>query len=82
VERIAAVREELTALAAGLGFVRDVHDVRVRETADGEIVNFHATVDPALTVAEVHERIDAIERALRQRYPTIKRVIGHAEPKR
>ena len=35
------------ALAAELGFVRDVHDVRVRETADGEIVNFHCQVDPA-----------------------------------
>jgi divalent metal cation (Fe/Co/Zn/Cd) transporter len=81
-ERIAAVREELAGLAANHRFVRDVHDVRVRETADGEIVNFHAFVDPALTVADVHEKIDALERALRQRFPAIKRVIGHAEPKR
>jgi len=62
--------------------VRDVHDVRVRETTEGEIVNFHATVDPTLTVAEVHERIDQLERTLRQRFPSIKRVIGHAEPQR
>jgi divalent metal cation (Fe/Co/Zn/Cd) transporter len=81
-ERVNAVRSELVALAGKLGFVRDVHDVRVRETADGEIVNFHATVDPALTVASVHEKIDELERALRQRFPTIKRVIGHAEPRR
>jgi cation diffusion facilitator family transporter len=81
-ERLAAVRAELAALAGQLGFVRDVHDVRVRDTADGEIVNFHAYVDPALTVAEVHDKIDALERALRERFPPIKRVIGHAEPKR
>ena len=81
-ERVNAVRGELSVLAGGLGFVRDVHDVRVRDTADGEIVNFHATVDPALTVAAVHEKIDELERALRQRFPTIKRVIGHAEPRR
>jgi len=81
-ERLAAVRAELAALAGQLGFVRDVHDVRVRDTADGEIVNFHAYVDPALTVAEVHDKIDALERALRQRFPSLKRVIGHAEPKR
>ena len=31
--------------------VRDVHNVRVRETDDGEIVNFHCRVDPALTRA-------------------------------
>jgi cation diffusion facilitator family transporter len=81
-ERVAAVGSALTALAAELGFVQDIHDVRVRETADGEIVNFHGYVDPALTVSDVHEKIDAIERALRHRFPSIKRVIGHAEPRR
>jgi cation diffusion facilitator family transporter len=80
--RIAAVRSALSAIAAAHGFVRDVHDVRVRETAEGEIVNFHAYVDPTLTVADVHEKIDELERALRDRFPTIKRVIGHAEPRR
>ena len=81
-ERVNAVRSELSTLAGCLGFVRDVHDVRVRETADGEIVNFHGYVDPALTVADAHENIDALERALRERFPAIKRVIGHAEPRR
>jgi len=80
--RIAAVRTELAARAAEHGIVGDVHDVRVRETDEGEIVNFHAFVDPGLTVAAVHDNIDALERALRQRFPGIKRVIGHAEPKR
>jgi cation diffusion facilitator family transporter len=81
-ERIRAVHNELAAIAEKLGSVRDVHDVRVRETPDGEIVNFHALVDPALSVSAVHDRIDDVERALRQRFPTIKRVIGHAEPRR
>jgi hypothetical protein len=30
----------------------------------------------------VHENVDALERALRQRSASIKRVIGHAEPMR
>jgi cation diffusion facilitator family transporter len=81
-ERIVAVRSALAALASDLGSGRDVHDVRVRETASGEIVNFHVYVDPTMTVAEVHETIDGLERALRLRFPTIKRVIGHAEPRR
>jgi divalent metal cation (Fe/Co/Zn/Cd) transporter len=59
-----------------------VHDVRVRETDEGEIVNFHCRVDPALTVQTVHEKVDLLERALRERSPSIKRVIGHAEPAR
>jgi cation diffusion facilitator family transporter len=80
-ERVAAVENELRTCAARAGSVREVHDVRVRETADGEVVNFHAFVDPALSVADVHEKIDDLERALRERFPTIKRVIGHAEPR-
>ncbi len=80
--RHAAVEAELVALAGKLGFVREVHDVRVRETPDGEIVNFHCTVDPALSVSDVHERVDEIERGLRQRFSSIRRVIGHAEPGR
>jgi cation diffusion facilitator family transporter len=80
-ERVAEVRAALAELATKLGFVRDVHDVRVRETGDGEIVNFHGYADPGLTVAEVHEKVDELERALRQLFPSIKRVIGHAEPR-
>jgi cation diffusion facilitator family transporter len=79
--RVAAVQAELSELSAKLEFVREVHDVRVRETRDGEIVNFHCRVDPALTVREVHDKVDEVERGLRRRFPTIKRVIGHAEPK-
>ena len=58
-----------------------LHDVRVRDTADGQIVNFHCDVDPASTVADVHELVDGLERGLRRRFPAIKRVIGHAEPR-
>ena len=81
-ERVKAVEIALAELAAEGRTVRDVHDVRVRETDEGEIVNFHCTVDPALSVQAAHEKVDALERALRARAPSIKRVIGHAEPMR
>jgi cation diffusion facilitator family transporter len=81
-ERIKAVEITLAELAADGRTLRDVHDVRVRETDEGEIVNFHCRVDPSLSVQEVHEKVDALERALKQRSPSIKRVIGHAEPMR
>ena len=79
--RIAEVRAALAELAGEIGLVGEVHDVRVRETPDGEIVNFHCQVDPSLTVEEVHEKVDEVERGLRRRWPSIKRVIGHAEPR-
>ena len=78
--RVEAVHKTLVELAATSRTVRDIHEVRVRESDDGEIVNFHCHVDPDLSVQTVHESVDAVERALRERYPSIKRVIGHAEP--
>jgi len=80
-QRVTAVRAALTTIVANNAFVGQIHDVRVREAADGEIVNFHCRVDPALAVSDVHERVDSVERALKQMFPSIKRVVGHAEPK-
>ncbi|HET7019795.1 MAG TPA: cation-efflux pump [Xanthobacteraceae bacterium] len=79
-QRIAAVREALTEIATKVDFVGAIHDVRVRAAGDGEIVNFHCLVDPALKVADVHDKVDEVERALRLRFPSIKRAVGHAEP--
>jgi cation diffusion facilitator family transporter len=81
-ERVAAVRAALIEIAARAPSIGRIHDVRVRETAGGEIVNFHCEVDPKLTVHDVHERVDEVERALRRTFSTIARVIGHAEPRR
>ena len=81
-ERVAAVAAVLGELAGASGAVRDVHNVRVRATDGGEIVNFHCRVDPELAVTTVHDKVDEVERGLRRRFPGIKRVIGHAEPRR
>jgi cation diffusion facilitator family transporter len=81
-ERVKAMEIALAEIAAEGRIIRDVHDVRVRETDDGEIVNFHCRVDPQLSVQTVHENVDALERALKLRSSSIKRVIGHAEPMR
>jgi cation diffusion facilitator family transporter len=80
VARVNEVAEALTTLACDIAGLGEVHDVRVRETADGEIVNFHCRVDAALLVSAVHDLVDTMERGLRRRFPTIQRVIGHAEP--
>jgi divalent metal cation (Fe/Co/Zn/Cd) transporter len=79
--RVGAIGDALAALASEVSGLGEMHDVRVRETADGEIVNFHCRLDPAVTVSAAHELVDAVERGLRRRFPTIRRVIGHAEPR-
>lgn len=76
IERISALLNEL---ALG-GPVRDVHAVRVRWTEDGPVVNFHAVLDPGISVSDAHDAVDALERALKTREPGIARAVGHAEP--
>jgi cation diffusion facilitator family transporter len=80
--RIVEITETLASLAAGLAGLDEVHDVRVRENPDGEIVNFHCRADPTLSVRAVHDLVDALEDGLRRTFPAIQRVIGHAEPRR
>ncbi len=81
-ERIDEVRTTLVHLAAEGGSVHDIHNVRVRDTEAGEIVNFHCRANPTMSVIEVHQHVDEIERALRRTFPSVKRVISHAEPAR
>ncbi|MGB3445802.1 MAG: cation diffusion facilitator family transporter [Xanthobacteraceae bacterium] len=76
---------EITAALSGFATDRDIHDihnVRVRDTEAGQIVNFHCRAAPSMSVTLVHEAVDEIERALRRAFPTVKRVISHAEPTR
>jgi len=81
-ERIDTVQRALTGIATSLGTMHDIHNVRVRDTGAGQIVNFHCRGRPDLKVSEVHAAVDDIERALRREFDDIKRVIGHAEPDR
>src|SRR6185437_8531739 len=80
-DRIDAIRTALSGFATD-GAIHDIHNVRVRDTDAGEIVNFHCRASPAKSVIRVHESVDEIERALRRAFPTVKRVISHGEPAR
>jgi cation diffusion facilitator family transporter len=78
-DRVEAIKAALSRFAAD-GAIHDVHNVRVRNTDAGEIVNFHCRAAPSMSVIKVHQNVDEIERALRRAFPTVKRVISHAEP--
>lgn len=78
-ERVEAIAAALSRFAADTA-IHDIHNVRVRNTEAGEIVNFHCRAAPSMSVTRVHENVDAIERALRRAFPSVKRVISHAEP--
>jgi len=80
-ERVETITAALSRFAADTA-IHDIHNVRVRDTEAGEIVNFHCRAAPSMSVIKVHESVDEIERALRRAFPTVKRVISHAEPPR
>jgi Dimerisation domain of Zinc Transporter len=54
----------------------------VRMTQDGLVVNYHCRVSPYLSVDEVHEHVDELDRKMRAAFTGIVRIVGHAEPLR
>jgi cation diffusion facilitator family transporter len=78
------VRAEIAAAlvkrAACVGMITDVHNVRVRETPAGLVVNYHCRVDPNLSVENVHDHVDDLDHMAQQDFPEIVRIVGHAEP--
>ena len=67
-ERVETIKAALAGFA-GNGAIHDIHNVRVRDTDAGEIVNFHCRAAPSMSVIKVHENVDEIERALRRAFP-------------
>ena len=61
-------------------WITNIHDVRVRETMGGWIINYHGRVSPSVPVDIVHNAVDDIERLMRDIFPQILRIVGHVEP--
>jgi cation diffusion facilitator family transporter len=78
----AEIAHALAKMVSGTGPIRDVHSVRVRTTPDGLVVNYHCLVSPYLSVDEVHEHVDELDRKMRAAFTGIVRIVGHAEPLR
>jgi cation diffusion facilitator family transporter len=76
----AEIAGALEALLVPGGPIRDVHNVRVRRTTRGLVVNFHCHADTSLAVDAVHRAVDELERRLLEQRPDLQRAIGHAEP--
>jgi cation diffusion facilitator family transporter len=76
----ADIAAALAKIAPETGAIQDVHNVRVRETPAGLVVNYHCRVNPELSVDEVHDYVDELERKVRGDFAAIVRIVGHAEP--
>lgn len=71
----------LRQLAKSEKSLSDLHNVRVRQTAEGYYVHYHCRFAPTATIDAVHLAVDQIENGLKSKIKNINRVIAHAEPR-
>lgn len=72
-------REAFVAALAGHPELRGVHDLRTRTSGARDFVQFHAAVDPAMTVAEAHTVMDELEARIEAEFPGVE-VLIHPDP--
>jgi ferrous-iron efflux pump FieF len=59
--------------------LKGIHDLRTRTSGDRDFVQFHAWVDPSMTVAEAHVVMDEIEAKLMSEFPGLE-ILIHPDP--
>jgi cation diffusion facilitator family transporter len=70
----------LQKLASRHKAISDIHNIRVRHADGGLFVHYHCRFMGSASVVSVHDVVDKIENDLVEKFPTIHRVIAHAEP--
>lgn len=72
-------RARFLAVAHGHPELKGIHDLRTRSSGTHDFVQFHAWVDPAMTVREAHRVMDEIEARLMIEFPGTE-VLIHPDP--
>ncbi len=72
--------EKVRMIALGIEGVKDCHGIRTRGKDDFINLDLHIQVDPELKVGEAHEKAHAVERAIKEKLPSVKDVVIHVEP--
>jgi cation diffusion facilitator family transporter len=75
-----AITTLLMALAKKQPRLSGIHNIRIRENDQGLFVHYHCRFASSETIDDVHAVVDQIENGLQARFPSIRRVIAHAEP--
>ncbi|QDM40996.1 cation diffusion facilitator family transporter [Altererythrobacter sp. TH136] len=72
-------REAFVAALAGHPELRGVHDLRTRTSGMHDFVQFHAAVDPRMTIAQAHRVMDELEARIEAEFPGVE-VLIHPDP--
>ena len=74
-----AERERFLAAAAEYPELAGLHDLRTRKSGTVRFVQFHVWVPATWTVQEAHDRLDAVEEELQERFPGTE-ILIHVDP--
>lgn len=72
-------RMRFLAVASARPEAKGIHDLRTRSSGAHDFAQFHIWIDPAMTVLEAHDVVDAIEADLAREFPGVE-VIIHVDP--
>jgi len=72
-------RLRFLAVASCRPEAKGIHDLRTRTSGAQDFAQFHIWVDPAMTVAQAHDVVEAIETDLAQEFPGCE-VLIHLDP--
>ena len=76
----AQVSATLIRLAKQEKSLKDLHNIRIRETEGGLFVHYHCRFSSKMNVEGVHAAVDRLETRFMQAQPKVRRVVAHAEP--
>lgn len=74
-----AKRQRFIEVLARHPDVKGVHDLRTRTAGNRDFVQFHAWVDPSMTVRQAHRVMDDIEARLEAEFPGVE-ILIHPDP--
>lgn len=72
-------RQEFLDAAAEYDELRGLHDLRTRKSGTVRFVQFHVWVPAEWTVQQAHDRLDAVEEQLQDRFPGTE-ILIHVDP--
>jgi ferrous-iron efflux pump FieF len=72
-------RRRFVELANAQAGFRGIHDLRTRTSGSHDFAQFHAWVDPDMTIAQAHDIVEAAEDALHAAFPGAE-VLIHLDP--
>ncbi len=72
-------RQRFVTIAQSHPELKGIHDLRTRSSGSDDFVQFHAWVDPNMTVLEAHRVMDEVEAKLMEEFPGVE-VLIHPDP--